>query len=83
MGRQKYQNKKDLAECSRNEPQDAPDHLLTKKELAKRLRISERKIEMDHKIPRIRWERTVRYDWSEVLEYLKDLEGEGGDSAKA
>lgn len=45
--------------------------LLTKKELARRLRVSERKIELDQTLPRIRWGRTVRFDWNEVLEFLK------------
>lgn len=53
-----------------------PDELLTKKELAFKLKISQRKIEMDHKLPRIQWGRNVRYDWREVMEYLK-----GGSAA--
>ena len=48
-----------------------PDELLTKKELALKLKISQRKIEMDHKLPRIQWGRNVRYDWREVVAYLK------------
>lgn len=55
----------------REQQQTIPDYLLTKKELAKRLRISERKIEMDGNIPQIRWGRSIRYDWVEVLEYLR------------
>lgn len=47
------------------------DELITKKELARRLRISQRKIELDLKMPTIRWNRTVRYDWQDVVEYLK------------
>jgi len=47
------------------------DELLTKKELAKRLRVSERKIEMDTELPCIRWGRTVRFDWQEVVIFLK------------
>jgi hypothetical protein len=53
-----------------------PTELLTKKELAQKLKISQRKIEMDHKLPRIQWGRTIRYDWREVVEYLK-----GGNAA--
>lgn len=45
--------------------------LLTKKELAKRLRVSERKIELDDDLPRIRWGRIVRFDWNEVVDFLK------------
>jgi hypothetical protein len=45
--------------------------LLTKIELAKRLRISPRKIELDPNLPRIKWGRTVRYDWGKVLAYLE------------
>lgn len=45
--------------------------LLTKKELAKRLRVSERKIEMHTDLPRIRWGRNVRFDWQEVVEFLR------------
>jgi len=49
----------------------APLELLTKKELARRLRVSERKIELDTDLPRIRWGRTVRFDWGEVVDFLK------------
>jgi len=49
----------------------APAELLTKKELARRLRVSERKIELDTAMPRIRWGRTVRFDWQEVVRFLK------------
>ena len=49
-----------------------PSELLTKKELARRLRVSERKIELDADLPRIRWGRTVRFDWSEVMSFLKN-----------
>jgi hypothetical protein len=48
-----------------------PEGLLTKIELAKRLRISPRKIELDPNLPRIKWGRTVRYDWGKVLAYLE------------
>ncbi len=48
-----------------------PEKLLTKRELAKRLRVSERKIELDSQIPKIQWGRSLRYDWQEVLVYLK------------
>ena len=53
-----------------------PDELLTKKEVAKRLRISPRKIELDPNWPCFRFGRTVRYSWPDVLEYLK-----GGSAA--
>jgi len=59
---------------SRNESLSAAE-LLTKKELAKRLRVSERKIELDTDLPRIRWGRTVRFDWGEVIGFLKDQGG--------
>ena len=52
-------------------PGPLPSELLTKKELALKLKISTRKIEMDPKLPRIQWGRNVRYDWREVMEYLK------------
>jgi hypothetical protein len=45
--------------------------LLTKKELARRLRVSERKIELDPDLPRIRWGRIVRFDWNAVLNFLQ------------
>ena len=48
-----------------------PGELITKKELAHRLRTSQRKIELDPKFPSIRWGRNVRYDWAEVVAYLK------------
>jgi hypothetical protein len=48
-----------------------PSELLTKKELARRLKISQRKIEMDENFPAIRWGRSIRYDWQEVVAYLK------------
>jgi len=54
-----------------NDESTKTSELLTDKELAKRLRVSERKIELDTKLPLIRWGRTVRYDWNEVLRFLK------------
>jgi hypothetical protein len=48
-----------------------PTELLTKKELALKLKISTRKIELDPKLPKIQWGRNVRYDWREVMAYLK------------
>ena len=54
--------------------QPAPAELLTKKELAKRLRVSERKIELDTDLPRIRWGRSVRFEWLDVLNFLKKEE---------
>ena len=48
--------------------------LLTKRELAKGLKCSTRKIELDPGLPCIRWGRSVRYDWREVLDYLKGKE---------
>lgn len=48
-----------------------PGELITKKELAKRLRISTRKIELDPDWPSVRFGRTVRYDWGDVMAYLK------------
>lgn len=50
-----------------------PHELLTIKELAQKLKISPRKIELDLELPRIRWGRTVRYDFREVMEYLKAI----------
>ena len=47
-----------------------PTELLTKKELAQRVKISQRKIELDKDLPKIKWGRTVRYDWAAVLNYL-------------
>ena len=47
------------------------DGLLTKKELARGLKCSTRKIELDPNLPKITWGRSVRYDWREVLAYLK------------
>ena len=55
-------------------PPSLPQELLTKKELARRLRVSERKIELDQTLPRIRRGRTVRFDWNEVLGFLKSRE---------
>ena len=50
--------------------------LLTKKELAKGLKCSTRKIELDPALPCIRWGRSVRYDWQSVMRYLQ---GEGSE----
>ncbi|GHC53006.1 hypothetical protein GCM10007100_19270 [Roseibacillus persicicus] len=47
------------------------ERLLTKKELAKRLRVSTRKIELDPNFPCIRWGSSVRYRWDAVLAYLE------------
>jgi len=46
--------------------------LITQAELAKRLKITVRSIQSDKSLPCIRWGRTVRYSWSEVLEHLKN-----------
>ena len=51
------------------------DGLLTKKELAKALRVSTRKIELDPALPCIRWGRSVRYSWGAVLAYLSKQDG--------
>ena len=48
-----------------------PKELLTKKEIARRLRISVRKIETTD-FPRYKFGRTVRYSWPEVLSYVKE-----------
>lgn len=50
---------------------EIPSELLTKKELAQKLKTSQRKIELDPNLPKIQWGRNVRYDWSEVMAYLK------------
>jgi len=68
-------NTPERAESIQTEKQELPEVLFTKKELARKLRISERKIELDDQMPTIRWGRTVRYDWGEVLEYLKGKRG--------
>ena len=47
------------------------EELLTKKELAQKLKISTRKIELDPEMPVVRLGRSVRYDWNDVLNYLK------------
>jgi hypothetical protein len=49
---------------------DENEGLLTKKELAKLLRVSTRKIELDPHLPRIIWGRSVRYKWAAVEAYL-------------
>jgi hypothetical protein len=49
-----------------------PGELITKKELALRLRISTRKIELDPQFPCVRFGRTVRYSWPDVLSYLQN-----------
>ena len=74
---EKSRNQNDRAELRCKQQQATPEFLLTKKELARRLRISERKIEMDDLMPAIRWGRSVRYDWAEVLEYLKSNDERG------
>jgi hypothetical protein len=48
-----------------------PTELLTKKELAKRAKVSQRKIELDKDLPKIQWGRSVRYDWAAVWNYLQ------------
>ena len=58
-------------EIAHTKDKEFPSELLTKKELAKRLRISSRKIELDSEMPCIRWGRNVRYDWQEVIAYLR------------
>lgn len=62
---------------------EIPDELITKKELARRLKISMRKIELDPHWPSIRFGRTVRYSWPDVVEYLKagTIKNEGGTAA--
>lgn len=48
-----------------------PTELLTKKELAKLTKVSQRKIELDKDLPKIQWGRSVRYDWVAVCNYLQ------------
>ena len=55
--------------------------LLTKKELAKRMKVCERTIEVlcnDSKIPRIVFGRNVRFRWRDVLSALESPEVEAG-----
>lgn len=50
------------------------DHLLTKKELAKRLRVSTRTIDLwvnQGRITKIKIASTARFDWNDVLAELK------------
>lgn len=55
-----------------------PSELFTKKEIARKLKISERTIETDPDFPSIRWGgRAVRYDWVDVLDYLKSKSVKG------
>lgn len=49
----------------------ASQELLTKQELAKKLKCSTRKIEMDPDLPKVVWGRLVRYDWAKVCTYLE------------
>jgi len=49
-----------------------PAELLTKKELAHRAKISQRKIELDKDLPKIKFGRSVRYDWVAVFNYLQN-----------
>ena len=56
--------------------------LLTKKELAKRLKVCQRTIEVlcnDSKIPRIVFGRNVRFKWRDVLSALDNSEAEADD----
>ena len=55
--------------------------LLTKRELAKRMKVCERTIEVlcnDSKIPRIVFGRNVRFRWRDVLSALESYEVEAG-----
>ena len=65
-------NKDEINSCDEVTTGKIPSELLTKKELAQRVKISQRKIELDKDLPKIKWGRTVRYDWSEIVEYLKE-----------
>ena len=67
-------NSAEVMKDSNSSDNITPPELLTKKELARRLRVSERKIELDLDLPRIRWGRTVRFDWLEVVRFLKEVE---------
>ena len=53
-----------------------PDELLTQRELARRLKVCERKVQGDKSLPRITYGRNVRYSWLAVLAYL-ERESEG------
>ena len=63
-------NKDEINSCDEVTTGKIPSELLTKKELAQRVKISQRKIELDKDLPKIKWGRTVRYDWAAVLNYL-------------
>lgn len=56
--------------------QTQDEELLTGPELARRLKVSKRKIELDPNMPRIRWGSSVRYCWGDVLAYLRSQNGE-------
>lgn len=70
-------NAKEVFPKTERTPSEAPNELLTKRELAKRLRVSTRKIELDTKLPAIRWARTVRYNWIDVIAYLEGKQDSG------
>jgi len=66
--------------CSSTHIEVDPE-LLTKKELAKRMKVCERTIEVlcnDSKIPRIVFGRNVRFRWRDVLSALESYEVEAG-----
>ena len=48
-----------------------PRELLTRKELAYRLRVGINKLEIDKNLPCIRYGRNVRYSWPEIVAYLR------------
>lgn len=52
---------------------EVPDELLTQRELARRLKVCERKVQGDKALPRIIYGRNVRYSWPAVLAYLEQV----------
>lgn len=75
--------KEELPKATGTTPGELPPELYTKKELAQRLKVSPRSIELDPDFPCIRWGRSVRYSWPDVIEYLKagTIKNEGGTAA--
>lgn len=55
--------KPDIGEC--------PEELLTRQELARKLRVSHSKLRDDGDLPCVRYGRNIRYSWPEVVAYLR------------
>jgi len=56
---------------------EVKEEMIDSKELSNRLKVSQRKVVADKGLPHVKWGRSVRYLWTEVVAHLKASNGGG------